>query len=187
MIKVYFDGACWPRSPGGHIGWGFFVWERRNKQQYQDYGYGPPGRTTCNLAEYWAAHEAVVYLLRQGLERKRIIIYGDSKLVVKQMNGKWKIHEGVYESVARTTYELVQQFEQLKFQWVPRANNSYADYLSRLGLQKGGVICHAIDPRIKDLVADPNTPAFRKRFSQCLNQLQSSQTLKESSNLKTNV
>src|SRR5947209_1089058 len=54
----------------------------------------------------------------------------DSKLVVEQMSGRWKVkHPDLVElhSQART---LASQFDRISYTWIPRAENSHADRLA---------------------------------------------------------
>ena len=177
MITVYFDGACWPHNPGGHIGWGYLIYEiRQNKPVWlhEDCGYQPAGETSNNLAEYLAVYHALAYLIANDLHRKKILVSGDSKLVIKQLKGQWRINQGVYTYVADRAKALLSQFDQIKFKWIPRNCNNQADLLTSYGLAKGGLLWRlnnhseaqrTYKPRIE--IAVPN----HKKYSQCLNQL----------------
>ena len=54
----------------------------------------------------------------------------DSKLVVEQMSGRWKVKHPDLKPLARKATALVGEFEQVDFEWVPRAENSHADRLA---------------------------------------------------------
>jgi ribonuclease HI len=90
---------------------------------------------TNNVAEY----EAVLYgleLIRTIYHKSKYVkVFGDSLLVVNQMSGKWKIKEGAYKEVAAEALVSLESIKKsgtvVDFEWVPRAENSKADLLSR--------------------------------------------------------
>jgi len=65
--------------------------------------YAPPdgGQTSNNVAEYAAFIAALEYLLDNALTSERVVICGDSNLVVQQMLGNWAIRKGAYVTLAR--------------------------------------------------------------------------------------
>jgi ribonuclease HI len=83
-----------------------------------------------NFAEYSALVAALNELQRLGI-KEDVIIKSDSKLVVNQMNGKWKGKKGGYLEKFREAYGLAKKFERLAFVWIPREKNTEADALSR--------------------------------------------------------
>jgi probable phosphoglycerate mutase len=54
----------------------------------------------------------------------------DSKLVVEQMSGRWKINSVPLRALAAQARELVADFHQVTFDWIPRARNTHADRLA---------------------------------------------------------
>jgi ribonuclease HI/uncharacterized protein involved in tolerance to divalent cations len=83
------------------------------------------GSTTNNQAEYQA--------LKMGLKRahelgvEKLIVSLDSELVVKQINGLYKIKNAELLPHYNEVKQLAGQFEQITFQHVPRALNAEAD------------------------------------------------------------
>jgi ribonuclease HI len=53
----------------------------------------------------------------------------DSKLVVEQMSGRWKIKHPDMQQIAREARELIGH-RPVTFEWVPRLQNSRADALA---------------------------------------------------------
>jgi len=53
-------------------------------------------------------------------------IYMDSKLVIEQMSGRWKIKHPDMQALAREARELIGP-RQVTFTWVPRDQNRRAD------------------------------------------------------------
>jgi ribonuclease HI len=72
-----------------------------------------------------------------------MIIYGDSQLVIKQMNRTWKIkkEDAPYTPLALKALELTSQFSHLDRLWIPREENSLADSLAAKVLFSNGTIC----------------------------------------------
>jgi len=83
------------------------------------------GETTNNQAEYQA--------LKAGLKRaqelgvKKLIVNLDSELVVKQINGQYKIKNHELLPHYNDVKQLAGQFDEVTFQHVPRALNAAAD------------------------------------------------------------
>jgi probable phosphoglycerate mutase len=64
----------------------------------------------------------------------------DSKLVVEQMSGRWKIKHPALQPLALKARDLANRFQRIRFEWIPRAQNSYADRLANQAMdaQAGG-------------------------------------------------
>lgn len=67
-----------------------------------------------NVAEYVGFLAVMNWLIAAGLENDRVVIYGDSNLVIRQMLGEWRIKEGRYVKFAREAKEKVKKFSRLK-------------------------------------------------------------------------
>ncbi|MFE9438034.1 bifunctional RNase H/acid phosphatase [Streptomyces sp. NPDC006602] len=93
------------------------------------------GITTNNVAEY----RGLVAGLRAAHEldpTARIHVRMDSKLVVEQMSGRWKIkHPGMKPLAA----EAAQVFpaSQVTYEWIPREQNKHADRLANEAMDAG--------------------------------------------------
>jgi probable phosphoglycerate mutase len=92
------------------------------------------GVTTNNVAEYsgliaglQAAHE---------LGASIVDVRMDSKLVVEQMSGRWKIKNEVLRPLAHKAGELASRFDRVEYQWIPRASNSDADRLANAAMDE---------------------------------------------------
>ena len=103
---------------------------------------GKIGIATNNVAEYRG--------LIAGLEaahdidpNAHIEVRLDSKLVVEQMSGKWKIRHPEMRELALQA-KKIHAHELVKFNWVPRESNSHADRLVNEALD--GVIASAHEP-----------------------------------------
>ena len=86
------------------------------------------GIATNNVAEYRGMLEG----LRRAFEidpGASVHVLMDSKLVVEQMSGRWKIKHPDMQHIARETRELIGH-RPVTFEWVPRLQNSRADALA---------------------------------------------------------
>ncbi len=54
----------------------------------------------------------------------------DSKLVVEQMSGRWKVKHPDMIPLQRRAAELATQFSRVTYTWIPRGENSHADRLA---------------------------------------------------------
>jgi ribonuclease HI len=138
-LTCFFDGACRPNNPGGWIGYGWVIKEG-NKVIKTKSGYMRPSvLNSNNVAEYMAINDLLNYLLMEGLENELIEINGDSKLVVSQCNGYWRIKAGRYKEQALQCLGLLEKFSDLIIRWVPRELNTEADAESDRELNRMGV------------------------------------------------
>jgi ribonuclease HI len=75
-----------------------------------------------------------MWLQDNDIEEK-ILIKGDSQLVVKQMKGEWQVNSA-------TSRKYVPEIKQLlvgkdvTFEWIPRDENEEADKLSRVAYER---------------------------------------------------
>ncbi len=63
----------------------------------------------------------------------KINIFGDSMLVVNQMNGEWQIKHGAYRDYALKAKPLLFELKKnntVSISWIPREHNEKADYQS---------------------------------------------------------
>jgi ribonuclease HI len=82
------------------------------------------------VAEYTAAIRALEWLITQGF-RGQVLLYGDSELVVRQMEGEYQVRAEHLKAYKQHLDQLVQRFEGVKFGWIPREENTRADELSK--------------------------------------------------------
>lgn len=136
----YFDGSCGPTNPGGKMGAGVMI-SNEDGDIVHEYSkaYHPHETNTNNVAEYLAFIEVLQWLKSNADSGDNVTVYGDSNLVVQQMNGKWKIKNGSYVEAAVMAQELLQEISHLfiVIEWIPREENTYADALSNKNVPKG--------------------------------------------------
>lgn len=90
------------------------------------------GVTTNNVAEY-SGLVAALAAAHEIDPNAQIEVRMDSKLVVEQMSGNWKIkHENMKGLVEKARNAFTQS--QVKYVWVPREDNLAADTLLNIAL-----------------------------------------------------
>jgi ribonuclease HI len=142
-FKAFFDGCCEPVNPGGTASYGAVIF--RGKKRIWECSelfvpvLGKEKETSNNVAEYSGFIAILEYFIEHGLENESITVHGDSKLVIEQVSGNWKMHGGYYIPLAIKAKELYKKFSKLKLKWIPRDQNDIADELSKAELKKAGI------------------------------------------------
>jgi ribonuclease HI len=86
MITAYFDGLCYPKNPCGVAAYGYLIYRDGEIIHRGFRAVGEGKGMTNNVAEYEGLKAAAMWLHDNGIEEK-ILIKGDSQLVMKQMMG----------------------------------------------------------------------------------------------------
>ncbi|MEV6642428.1 bifunctional RNase H/acid phosphatase [Amycolatopsis sp. NPDC051371] len=86
------------------------------------------GVVTNNVAEYNGLIAGLAAAAELGAST--VDVRMDSKLVVEQMSGRWKIKHPDMQPLAERAKELAAGFSRVKYEWIPRAQNSHADRLA---------------------------------------------------------
>lgn len=132
-IVIYTDGGA--RNNPGPAGAGVVI---------QD-----GDKIVCETGQYlgeqtnnWAEYEAVVIALGKAYEfllRDRDIEFRlDSKLVVEQLSGNWKIKEPALKMQAAKIKGLLKDFGTVTFRHIPREENAEADRLVNEAIDSAG-------------------------------------------------
>lgn len=85
------------------------------------------GKTTNNIAEYTGLVKALEHA--KALGGKKLIVNSDSELLVKQMNGQYKVKNEGLRPLYQKANELRKHFAQVTIKHVYREQNSQADAL----------------------------------------------------------
>ncbi|EOD68335.1 reverse transcriptase-like protein, partial [Amycolatopsis vancoresmycina] len=86
------------------------------------------GVVTNNVAEYRGLIAGLAAAAELGAST--VDVRMDSKLVVEQMSGRWKIKHPDMQPLAEQAKELAAGFSRVRYEWIPRAQNSHADRLA---------------------------------------------------------
>jgi ribonuclease HI len=128
-LTMYVDGAS--SGNPGPAGIGILIYDHDDRQVAKVSSY--IGRRTNNYAEY----SAVVRALKIAIyfKTKSLKIRTDSELVVKQINGEYKVkHEQIKKLYDQAT-RLIRSIDKCKIEHIPRAQNEKADYLAKKAVQ----------------------------------------------------
>ena len=86
------------------------------------------GVTTNNVAEYQGLIAGLRAAADLGAEIVHVLM--DSKLVVEQMSGRWKIKHPALQPLALEAQRLARNFTRIGYEWIPRERNKHADRLA---------------------------------------------------------
>jgi len=91
-----------------------------------------------NFAEYLALIQALNYAVNS--DYKNIELYSDSKLIVEQVNGRWKVKSNDLQPLAQAASSRIQALrdagKQVTLRWIPREQNVHADSLANLAMDR---------------------------------------------------
>lgn len=122
-ITLFTDGGA--RGNPGPAGIGIVIKDHNNQtiSTHREY----IGNTTNNEAEY----QGIIKGLRLCLDLKpdQITAYMDSELVIKQLNGVYKVRDLRMKAYFEQVQELLKDFKKVGFKHVRRDLNKEADNL----------------------------------------------------------
>lgn len=124
MISIFCDGGA--RGNPGPAAYGFLIYLDDKLIQK---GAGYLGIATNNFAEYTAVIKALWWLCDNGYQRQDLNFFLDSKLVVSQLSGFYKIKSAAIRNLVFEVKKLENQFGKIWYSHVPREKNKEADKL----------------------------------------------------------
>jgi ribonuclease HI len=143
---MYFDGSL--KLGGGGVGVLFIS----PKGEQLKYVFQLLFKVSNNEAEYKILLHGLCLAVSLGI--KRLLVYGDSLLVVQQVNKEWDVNKDTMDAYVTETCKLENKFSGLEIHHVIRDNNVQVDVLSKLGSDRAnippGVFIHKLHhPSIK--------------------------------------
>jgi ribonuclease HI len=146
VLTIHTDGAA--RGNPGPAAYAFVI-SRPGQPDVEEHGC--LGDTTNNVAEYTALVKALQRAHQLG--GKRIHVHSDSELVIKQMQGHYKVKHPGLRPLYEEAKQLSDEFEAVTFRHVRREQNKRADELCNAALDgaahRGGKQSeHAATPRL---------------------------------------
>ncbi|WP_037316798.1 bifunctional RNase H/acid phosphatase [Amycolatopsis orientalis] len=93
------------------------------------------GIATNNVAEYSGLIAGLAAAAELGAST--VDVRMDSKLVVEQMSGRWKVKHPSMQPLNAEARELAARFSRVHYEWIPRAENSHADGLANEAMDAG--------------------------------------------------
>lgn len=129
MYSLYFDGAS--KGNPGKAGFGCVLYNENNIEidNFCDACYQ---LQTNNFAEYEGLYAGLQLAKKHGI--KQLKVYGDSKLVIEQMKGNWKVRSHNLISCFEKCKNIQNEFTFLDFNHVKRHLNKRADELANTKL-----------------------------------------------------
>ena len=93
------------------------------------------GRATNNIAEYTAVMKALE--AAKQLAAERILLFSDSELLVRQVNGEYRVKSQQIKPLFQQITALLGGFKQWQVQHIPREKNEQADSIVNQALNLG--------------------------------------------------
>jgi len=123
-MKIYVDGGS--RGNPGPAAVGVVAFDETHHELHR---YGASiGVRTNNYAEYSALIEALTYLESKKIS-KSATIYSDSELVVRQMNGEYKVKDDKLKALHEKARNLTDRIGTVRIRHIRRSENHIADLI----------------------------------------------------------
>ena len=135
LVKVVVEADGGSRGNPGPAGFGCVVFSADRATVLAEHKQFI-GQTTNNVAEYRGLIAGLEEARRLGADE--VAVSMDSKLVVEQMSGRWKVkHPGLAE-LHQQARALASTFDGVTFDWIPRERNAHADRLANEAMDAAG-------------------------------------------------
>jgi len=128
-LTIFTDGAS--RNNPGEAGAGIFI-VRDSVPIEMITRY--LGRTTNNVAEYTAAIIGLEHAVK--LRASSVKLYADSELLVRQLNGQYKVRNEGLKPLFAKVKELIAKIGSVEVQYIPREKNKEADALANRAIDE---------------------------------------------------
>jgi ribonuclease HI/catechol 2,3-dioxygenase-like lactoylglutathione lyase family enzyme len=132
VLQVEADGGS--RGNPGVAGYGALVRDPATGKVL-DIDAAPLGKASNNVAEY-SGLVAGLTMAKNIDPQARVHVKMDSKLVVEQMSGRWKIKHADMQKLAGQARAILPP-GQVTYEWIPREKNKDADLLSNEAMDAG--------------------------------------------------
>ncbi|XP_028054430.1 uncharacterized protein LOC114258639 [Camellia sinensis] len=163
-----FDGV----ATGGKGGTGIVLTSKSGEKFY--FSYKLDFHCSNNEAEYEALILGLIAAEKYSI--KKIRIRGDSKLIVKQVSGQFVLKEPSLATYRTTVQRILDKFQKVEIEHVPRSDNKFSDTLATLGArvdipeEEATIIIKkrtepSIIPEDKDLPADWRREVLKQLIS----------------------
>ncbi len=131
-LIAYIDGGA--RGNPGPAGYGVVIQDAdgRTRETFSQF----LGETTNNVAEYQALLAALEFAAQQP--GRRLKVYCDSELVVKQMQGLYRVRSPALKPLYQQAQQVASRLAHFSIEHVPREQNEQADRLANEAMDRGG-------------------------------------------------
>ena len=129
-LHIHIDGGS--RGNPGDAAFGVHVADSQGTVLAELYGV--LGRATNNVAEYQALLHALKWAAARG--EKRLLVFSDSELLVRQIEGRYKVKNAALRPLYEQARILMTRFDDVKVSHVRREQNTDADALVNRALDE---------------------------------------------------
>lgn len=150
---VHCDGAA--RGNPGPAGIGVVITDQRGRV-LAEIAHGI-GIATNNQAEYTAVLEGL--RRARALGARRVTLRSDSRLLVEQLEGRYRVKNPALRRLHRLVREAAASFGGIRYEHVPRERNREADRLANAGVDAmlaAGELSRPSGPRPWEEAAGPS-------------------------------
>jgi formyltetrahydrofolate-dependent phosphoribosylglycinamide formyltransferase len=148
-ITAYIDGGS--RGNPGPAAAGFILIDPNGNQIQSKAIF--LGQTTNNTAEYTAIVKALEAAKQLGATQ--LTVFSDSELLVRQLNGRYKVKSEQIRPLFRQAADLIGEFESCEVKHITRDKNRQADDLVNQALN--------LEQDIEDAPSAQPTPAIKNK------------------------
>lgn len=131
-MKLVIEADGGSRGNPGIAGSGTVVYSDNKAEVLREIAYVVGTKATNNVAEYRGLLEGLKAARELGATE--VDVYMDSKLVVEQMSGRWKIKHPDMKVMANEAREIAAAIGPVSYTWIPREKNKRADALSNVAM-----------------------------------------------------
>jgi formyltetrahydrofolate-dependent phosphoribosylglycinamide formyltransferase len=153
-ITIYTDGGS--RGNPGPAAGAFVLLDENGNQLCAQAKFLPIA--TNNIAEYTALVEAVGKAKSLGAEALKI--FSDSELMVKQLNGDYKVKSDSIRQLFKQCLDILAEFRSWQISYIPRTENKLADKLVNRAIDTAG----DIEQKKRSRAENENTKHLRLGF-----------------------
>lgn len=126
--RAWIDGAS--RGNPGDAGFGVFLETDRTLEEIVGY----LGKATNNVAEYAALIAVLTLAADRGI--KKLVVYSDSQLLVRQVNGAYRVKAPHLVPIFLQALKLRQTIPDFTIEHVAREENKEADRLANQAIDQ---------------------------------------------------
>ncbi|CAM3102733.1 bifunctional RNase H/acid phosphatase [Skermania piniformis] len=130
-MKVIVEADGGSRGNPGTAGYGAVVFAADHATVLAE-RFAGIGVATNNVAEYRGLIAGLTAAADVGGTEVQVRM--DSKLVVEQMSGRWKVKHPDMIPLHGQAAELARGFDRVRYEWIPRARNAHADRLANAAM-----------------------------------------------------
>ncbi|HEY5615806.1 MAG TPA: ribonuclease HI family protein [Bacteroidota bacterium] len=128
-IFAFIDGAS--RNNPGESGIGVILKDENGATLKEEFGF--IGTATNNIAEYSALRRCLQVV--RDMTCTKLVVHSDSELMVKQMNGTYRVRDAALKKHFQAVHSLLQDVQfTFEIKHVVRELNKEADQLANLGI-----------------------------------------------------